>query len=152
MVSIWSWRKEILNSDWWSMIPPISRKWTITSHLQKFGRVKQDNGIITLPSWKLDLQWQHMYTRLIKKPAYIDKDKTSHHMQHRNVFMENMVLNSLCLYFFHLLAQKPNLEKFSICLNNFTHNFHLSESSFTCPRLRVSGLTRRLIEIIVVDL
>ena len=92
---------------------------------------------ITLPSWKLDLQWKHMYKCMIKKPAYIDKDKTSHHLQHRNFFMDNIALNILCLNFFHLLAQKPNLEEFSICLNNFTHNFHLSESSFTCPRLRV---------------
>ena len=50
--------------------------------------------------------------------------------------------DSLCLNLFHLLARKPNLEKkihlpvFKI----FVHNFRLSESSFTCPGLRASGL------------
>jgi hypothetical protein len=127
VVSIWSWWKEILNSDHWfhqyqeNELSPLTFK-----NLAGLNRIM---GIITLPSWKLDLQWQHMYTRMIKKPAYIDKDKTSHHMQHRNVFMENIVLNSLCLNFFHLLAQKPNLEKNSICLSNFTHNFYLSQAS-----------------------
>jgi len=38
------------------------------------------------------------------------------------------------LKFFHLLARKPNLEKDSIYSNKFFHNFHFSESSFTCPR------------------
>jgi hypothetical protein len=34
----------------------------------------------------------------------------------------------------------------SFCLiNKFFHNFHLSESSFTCPRLLASGLARRLL-------
>jgi hypothetical protein len=54
-------------------------------------------------------------------------------------------LTVFCLNFFHLLAPKPNLEKFSIYSNKFFHNFHLSESSFTCPGLRASGLARRLI-------
>jgi len=44
---------------------------------------------------------------------------------------------SLCIYFFHLFAKKPNLEK-------KIHNFHLSKSSFTCPGLRSSGSARRL--------
>jgi hypothetical protein len=44
------------------------------------------------------------------------------------------------LNFFHLLAQKRNLEKNSICSNKFFHIFHLSESSFTCLRLQASGL------------
>ena len=52
---------------------------------------------------------------------------------------------SLCLIFFHLLARKPNLEeKKSIYSSKFFHNLHLSESSFTCPGLRASGLVRRL--------
>ena len=34
------------------------------------------------------------------------------------------VLDSLCLNFFHLLARKPNLDKFSIYSNKFFHNFH----------------------------
>jgi hypothetical protein len=48
------------------------------------------------------------------------------------------------LIFFHLLAQKPNLEKFSIYSNKFCNNFHLSKYSFTCPWLRASGLAQRL--------
>jgi hypothetical protein len=54
---------------------------------------------------------------------------------------------SLCLFnFFHLhvLARKPILENFSIYSNKFFHNFHLSESSFTCPGLRASELAWRL--------
>ena len=43
---------------------------------------------------------------------------------------------SLCINFFHLLARKPNLEKF--------HNFHLSESSFTRPGAWPRGLEQRL--------
>ena len=42
---------------------------------------------------------------------------------------------SLCLTFFHLRAQKLNLEKKNYS-NIFFHNFRLSESSFTCQRLR----------------
>ena len=38
----------------------------------------------------------------------------------------------------------PNLEIFSIYSNKFFHNFHLFESSFTCPGLRASGLAWRL--------
>ena len=57
-----------------------------------------------------------------------------------------IVSYSLWLNFFHLLAQKPNLEKISIYSNKFFHNFHLSKSSFTCPGLglQVGGLARRL--------
>jgi hypothetical protein len=36
------------------------------------------------------------------------------------------------------------LKKKSIYSNKFCHNFHMSESSFTCPGLRASGLARRL--------
>jgi hypothetical protein len=49
---------------------------------------------------------------------------------------------SLCL---NVFARKPNLEKMYIYSNKFFHNFHLSESSFTCPGLRESVLARRLI-------
>ena len=52
---------------------------------------------------------------------------------------------SLCLNVFHLPARKPNLEKMYIYSNKFFHNFHLSESSFTCPGLRESVLARKLI-------
>ena len=42
-------------------------------------------------------------------------------------------LFGLCLNFIHLLARKPNLEKKNpFTQNKFVHNFHLSESSFTC--------------------
>jgi len=52
---------------------------------------------------------------------------------------------NLWLNLFHLLVRKPNLEKKnSIYSNKFFHNFHLSESSFTCPGLWTSGLARRL--------
>jgi hypothetical protein len=52
---------------------------------------------------------------------------------------------SLCLNFVHLFAPKPNLEEEqNIYSNRFFNNFHLSESSFTCPGLRASGLERRL--------
>ena len=53
-------------------------------------------------------------------------------------------INSLCLNFFHLLTRKTNLEKFSIYSNELFHNFHLSESRFTCSGLWESGLARRL--------
>ena len=36
-------------------------------------------------------------------------------------------------------------EKKNIYSNKFFHNFYLSESSFTCPRLRASVLVRRLL-------
>ena len=49
------------------------------------------------------------------------------------------------LLFFHLLVRKPNLENLSIYSNKFVHNLHLSESSFTCPGLLVSGLAWRLL-------
>jgi len=63
------------------------------------------------------------------------------------------IYTNLCLNFFHLLARKPNLEKLSSYSNKFFHNFHLSESSFTCPGLRASGLARRLIyKMYIVDL
>ena len=51
---------------------------------------------------------------------------------------------SLCLNLFHLLSQKPNLEKCSIYSNTFFHNFHFSVSSVTCHGLRASGLVQRL--------
>ena len=58
---------------------------------------------------------------------------------------------SLCLNFFHLLARKPNLETFSIYSNKFFHNFHLSESSFTCPGHWASGLVQRLFSSLLGD-
>jgi hypothetical protein len=39
-----------------------------------------------------------------------------------------------------LLARKSNLEKNYIYSNKFFHNFHLSESSFTCTGFRANGL------------
>ena len=46
------------------------------------------------------------------------------------------------LIFFHLLARRPNLENISIYSNKFFYNFHLSESSLTCPGHWVSGLRK----------
>ena len=46
---------------------------------------------------------------------------------------------SLCLNFFHPLAWK----KYSIYSYKFFHNYHLSESSFTCSGLWASGLAPR---------
>ena len=58
----------------------------------------------------------------------------------------NILLISLSLNFFHLLAWKQNLEKNnSIYSNKFFHNFHLFESSFNCPGLQTSGLAWRLL-------
>jgi hypothetical protein len=42
------------------------------------------------------------------------------------------------------MMKKSNLEKFSIYSNKLFHNFHLYESSFTCPWLQASGLRLRL--------
>jgi hypothetical protein len=53
-------------------------------------------------------------------------------------------LCSLCLNFFHLLAERQIWKKKKIYSNKFFHDFHLAESSFTCPRLRISGLAWRL--------
>ena len=48
------------------------------------------------------------------------------------------------IFFFTYLPESPNLEKKNIYSNKFFHNFRLSESSFTCPKLRASGLVQRL--------
>ena len=37
------------------------------------------------------------------------------------------------------LPENQNFEQISIYSNKFFHNFHLSESSFTCPRLRANS-------------
>ena len=58
-------------------------------------------------------------------------------------FVFNILRPVFALIFFHLLAQKPNLEKLSIYSNKFFHNFHLAESSLTSPRFLVSWLARR---------
>jgi hypothetical protein len=42
-----------------------------------------------------------------------------------------------------VLARKPHLEKNSVYSNKFFHNFHLFESSFTCPRLPASGFSMK---------
>ena len=46
--------------------------------------------------------------------------------------------------FFSTTCWKPNLEKKNYS-SKFFHNFHLSESSFTCPRVWESGIARRLL-------
>jgi hypothetical protein len=53
------------------------------------------------------------------------------------------------LIFFTYFSTCPKAKfrkKKSIYSNKFFHNFHLSESSFTCPRLRASGLAQRLLQ------
>ena len=57
---------------------------------------------------------------------------------------EHIPKSVFALNFVHLLARKPNLEKKKNYSNKFIHNFHLSESSFICPRLQASGLEWRL--------
>ena len=64
-----------------------------------------------------------------------------------NIDYKKNTSTSHCLKFFHLLARSPNLEIFSIYSNKFFHNFHFSESSFTCPGLWASGLVRRLLTV-----
>ena len=49
------------------------------------------------------------------------------------------VIQSLSQFF------SPTLENFSIYSNKFFHNFHLSESNFTYPGLRASGLALGLV-------
>ena len=57
------------------------------------------------------------------------------------------ILTVFALFFFtniFVLPRKQKLDKFSIYSNKFFHNLPMSESSFTCARLRASGLARRL--------
>jgi hypothetical protein len=59
---------------------------------------------------------------------------------------KKLLIYQSCLNFFHLLARKPNLENCSFYFKSkFFHDFHLSESSFTCHGLRASRLAWRLI-------
>ena len=53
--------------------------------------------------------------------------------------IDSNAISVFALIFFHLLAQKPNLDNFYIFSNKFFHNFYLFESSFTCPELRARG-------------
>ena len=75
-------------------------------------------------------------------PRWVYKVNTD--VRYVYLFNKNPRMTSLCLHFCHLLAQKPNVEQFSIYSNKFVHNFHLSESSCTCPGSRASGLAWRL--------
>ena len=64
---------------------------------------------------------------------------------------QNIVfITVFALIFFHpmVLARMPDLEKNSVYSNKFFHNFQLSESSFTCPELRASGLQVQIVFII----
>ena len=60
-------------------------------------------------------------------------------------FRKKNSITQSCLFFCHLLARKPNLEKISIYSNKFFYIFHLSESSLACLGRRGSGLTQRLV-------
>ena len=63
--------------------------------------------------------------------------------QHKTLMMSKsvyiIVIQSLPQFF------SPTLENFSIYSNKFFHNFHLSESNFTYPGLRASGLALGLV-------
>jgi hypothetical protein len=63
--------------------------------------------------------------------------------------MKCFLLNT-SLIFFHpmVLARMPDLEKISVYSSKFFHNFQLSESSFTCPELRATGLQVQIVFII----
>ena len=67
----------------------------------------------------------------------------------RFLYMKNLKIMIFIIYckvcsICSFSPRKPNLEIFSIYSNKFFHNFHLFESSFTCPGLRASGLAWRL--------
>ena len=56
-----------------------------------------------------------------------------------------MVTVFALIFFTYSTCPKANFrKKFSIYRNKFFHYCHLSKSSWTCPRLQVSGLTQRL--------
>jgi hypothetical protein len=85
---------------------------------------------------KISLSVQQWKTRSFFTTSYYYKHKCRISVINRIstlVFWISKRNHSLCLNFFHLLSRKPNLEKCSIYSNKFFHNFHLSESSFTCP-------------------
>ena len=63
-----------------------------------------------------------------------------HYKNNSTMYFVTKVIAVFCLHLFHLLARKLNLETISIYSNMSFHNFHFSESSFSCPGLWASGL------------
>jgi len=61
-------------------------------------------------------------------------------------------IGSLCFHF-SPTCPKAKFRKIFYLSNKFFHNFHLSESSFTCPLLRASRLARRMHrgQIVIID-
>ena len=88
--------------------------------------------------------FHYIYACKKNKRNVVEKNQNSHlqkvdaSINYTNNIVQKVLLShtnsSCCLNFFHLLTRKPNLEKNSIYSNKFFHNFHLSKSSFTCPR------------------
>jgi hypothetical protein len=61
-----------------------------------------------------------------------------------NFFLIHTITNnSFCHNFFHLLAWKPNLEKFSIYSNKFFHKFHLSWASGKWVSAKTKNIWKR---------
>ena len=67
--------------------------------------------------------------------------KNCHNLLSLDIICLTLVFAFLFVTYF---ARKPNVEQIYIYLNNFFHNYHLSEASFTCPGLQASGLAWRL--------
>jgi len=61
------------------------------------------------------------------------------------IHLEQMLWQSLPYCFLPTFPKAKFSKKKSIYSSKFYHNFYLSKSSFTCPRLRASGLARRLL-------
>ena len=78
-------------------------------------------------------QWKCRYLNLDKNLKII-LEQIENSQVATTLFFFYRLLQSLPSFFFTylVLARKPKLENFSICSNKFFHNFHLSESNFTC--------------------
>jgi hypothetical protein len=61
-----------------------------------------------------------------------------------NVFYGHCRSNTVFALIILPTCPKTKLEKFSIYSSKFFHNFHLTESSFTCPRLWASGFCTKI--------
>ena len=88
---------------------------------------KQWCSAISLISTK-QTTWYHLKSLYTKK-------KTATHV---------LTVFALILFTYSTCPKAKFRRRKKIYSTKFLHNFHLSESSFTCPRLRASGLVRRL--------
>jgi hypothetical protein len=73
--------------------------------------------------------------------------ETSKIIKYPNLFTMN-VPSKQSLTYFSPSCPKAKFEKLSIYSNKFIHRLHLSETNFTCPELRASGLARRLADVV----